>query len=152
MVTVEKSARSRSFVVALNSNRTLRELSIEFTWGGGRDIENLVDDHHRANNLALQVSAGVVAAVAKVTEIPRHHALPLSFVECAAVLAFGDELLDLELPGDKYKWLPGDDHKWRTPGGRNFAAAYLLPLAEAALRPELQRLADAFKALPVSLP
>jgi hypothetical protein len=26
-----------------------------------------------------------------------------------------------------------------TPGGRDFAAAYLLPLADAALRPELQR-------------
>ncbi len=35
--------------------------------------------------------------------------------------------------------------RWRQPGGRIFAAAYLLPRAEAALRQELQRLADAAK-------
>ncbi len=34
---------------------------------------------------------------------------------------------------------------WRTPGGRDLAAAYLLPRAETALRQELQRLADAGK-------
>jgi hypothetical protein len=51
------------------------------------------------------------------------------------MLAFGDELL--ALPDDKYKW--------RTPGGRDLAAACLLPRAEAALRQELQRLADAAK-------
>ncbi len=51
--------------------------------------------------------------------------MPSSFAECAAILAFGDELL--VLPDDKYEW--------RTPGGREFAAAFLLPLAEAALRP-----------------
>ncbi len=31
-------------------------------------------------------------------------------------------------------------------GGRDYAADYLLPLADAALRQELQRLADAAKA------
>ena len=41
------------------------------------------------------------------------------------MLAFGDELLVL----------PDDNYKWRSPGGRELAAAYLLPLAEAALRP-----------------
>ncbi len=45
------------------------------------------------------------------------------------MLAFGDELLVLR--NDKYEW--------RTPGGRDLAAAYLLPRAEAALREELQR-------------
>ncbi len=54
------------------------------------------------------------------------------------MLAFGDELLDLVLP-DEY------DNRWRQPGGRIFAASYLLPRAEAALRQELQRLADAAK-------
>jgi hypothetical protein len=54
------------------------------------------------------------------------------------VLAFGDELLDLELPDlNRSHWL--------SPGGREFAAAYLLPRAGAALRQELQRLADAAK-------
>ncbi len=57
-----------------------------------------------------------------------------SFAECAATLAFGEELL--VLPNDKYEW--------RTPGGRDLAAASLLPRAEAALRLELQ-LADAAK-------
>jgi hypothetical protein len=33
--------------------------------------------------------------------------------------------------------------RWHSPGGRYFAAAYLLPRGEAALRQELQRLADA---------
>jgi hypothetical protein len=61
--------------------------------------------------------------------------VPPSFVECAALLAFGDELV--VLPDDKYEW--------RTPGGRDLAVAYLLPRAEAVLRQELQRLADAAK-------
>jgi hypothetical protein len=54
----------------------------------------------------------------------------------AAVLAFGDELLDLRLPDDS-------DSQWLSQGGRDMAAAHLLPRAEAALRQELQRLADA---------
>ena len=53
------------------------------------------------------------------------------------MLAFGDELLDLQLPDRNDLWL--------SPGGRDLAAAYLLPRAEAALRQELQRLADAAK-------
>jgi hypothetical protein len=55
----------------------------------------------------------------------------------AAVSAFGDELLDRKLPDRNDLWL--------SPGGRDLAAAYLLPRAEAALRQELQRLADAAK-------
>ncbi len=51
--------------------------------------------------------------------------MPSSFAACAAILAFGDELLGQ----------PDDKDEWRTPGGRQLAAAYLLPLAEAALRP-----------------
>jgi hypothetical protein len=49
-----------------------------------------------------------------------------------------DALLDLVLP---YEF----GSQWRQPGGRIFAATYLLPSAEAALRQELQRLADAAK-------
>jgi hypothetical protein len=41
------------------------------------------------------------------------------------MLAFGDELLVQD----------DDEYEWRTPGGRELAAAYLLPLAEDALRP-----------------
>jgi hypothetical protein len=61
----------------------------------------------------------------------------------AAVLAFGDELLDLVLPADEFNWLSPVEFNWLSPGGRGFAAAYLLPRAEAALRQELQRLVDA---------
>ena len=53
-----------------------------------------------------------------------------------AVLAFGDELVDLRLPDNV-------DSLWLSQGGREMAAAYLLPRAEAALRQELQGLADA---------
>jgi hypothetical protein len=56
------------------------------------------------------------------------------------VLAFGDELLYLVLPCPE-PWRA----RWLSPGGRDLAAAYLLPRAEAALRQELQRLADAVK-------
>jgi hypothetical protein len=54
------------------------------------------------------------------------------------VLAFGDELVDLRLPNDA-------DSQWLSQGGRDMAAAQLLPRAQAALRLELQRLTDAVK-------
>ncbi len=99
------------------------------------DIANLVADRLRVNKLALKVPAWVASALARLTEVPGHLRLPPSFAECAAMLAFGKELL--VLPGDKYNW--------RMPDGRDLAAAYLLPRAETALRQELQRLADAAK-------
>ena len=54
------------------------------------------------------------------------------------MLAFGDELLDVRLENENENEL----YVWLTPGGRAFAEAYLLPLAHAALLPELQRLAN----------
>jgi hypothetical protein len=48
------------------------------------------------------------------------------------------EPLDLRLP-DK------SNSQWLSQGGRDIAAAQLLPRAEAALRQELLRLADAVK-------
>jgi hypothetical protein len=83
-----------------------------------------VADRLRVNKLAIKVPAWVALAVARLTEVPGHLLVPPSFAECAALLAFCDELL--VLPDDKYEW--------RTPGGRDFAAAYLLPRAETALR------------------
>ncbi len=82
-------------------------------------------DRLHVNKLARKVPAWVALAVARLNEVPGHLGVPSSFAECAAILAFGDELL--VLPDDKYEW--------QTPGGRELAAAYLLPLAEAALRP-----------------
>ena len=96
---------------------------------------NLVENSLCVNKLALKVPAWVASALARLTEVPGHLRVPPSFAQCAAMLAFGDELL--VLPDDKYEW--------RTPGGRDLAAAYLLPRAETALRQELQRLADAAK-------
>ena len=69
--------------------------------------------------------AWVASAAAKLTEVPGHLGVPSSFAVCAAVLAFGDELLVQK----------DDEDEWHTPGGRELAAAYLLPLAEAAMRP-----------------
>ena len=57
----------------------------------------------------------------------------------AAVLAFGDELVDLKLRPNE------SDSQWLSQGGRKMAASHLLPRAEAALRQELLRLADAVK-------
>ncbi len=62
--------------------------------------------------------------------------IPPALAARAAVFAFGDKLMDLKLPNDA-------DSQWRSQGGRDMAAAHLLPRAEAALRQELQRLADA---------
>ncbi len=62
--------------------------------------------------------------------------IPPALAASAAVLAFGDELVDLRLPDDS-------DSQWLSQGGRDLAAAHLLPRAQAALRQELQRLVDA---------
>ncbi len=64
--------------------------------------------------------------------------LPPALAARAAVLALGGELLDMARLDDFCS-------RWRQPDGRIFAAANLLPRAEAVLRQELQRLADAAK-------
>jgi hypothetical protein len=64
--------------------------------------------------------------------------IPPALAARTAVFAFGDELMDLKLP-------QRTDSQWLSQGGRDMAAAHLLPRAEAALRQELQRLADAAK-------
>ncbi len=113
-------------------------------------MKNIVADRLRVNKLVLKVASWVASAVARRVELwkdtelvlPPALAAPLvlppALAARAAVLAFGDELLDLVLPDDS-------GLRWRQPGGRVFAAASLLPRAEAALRQELQRLADAAK-------
>jgi hypothetical protein len=64
--------------------------------------------------------------------------IPPALAARAAVFAFGDELIDLELPNDA-------DSQWLSLGGRDMAATRLLPRAEAALRQELQQVSDAVK-------
>ncbi len=56
--------------------------------------------------------------------------IPPALAARAAVMAFGDELIDLKLEPYEY-------YKWSSRGGRVIAAAHLLPRAEAALRQEL---------------
>jgi hypothetical protein len=122
----------------------------------GRDMENFVADRLRVNKLVLKVASWVASAVARRVELwedtdslvlPPALATPLvlppALAARAAVLAFGDELLDLDVPDPMRR--DKDGLRWRQPGGRIFAASYLLPRAEAALRQGLQRLADAAK-------
>ncbi len=119
---------TRSLAAALDTDRTLQLLTLD--GNTEPDILNLVADRLRVNQLARNVPAWVSYAVARLREVPGHLGMSPAFAECAAMLAmlaFGDELLVL----------PDDNYKWRTPGGREFAATYLLPLAEAALRPRL---------------
>jgi hypothetical protein len=72
--------------------------------------------------------------------------IPPALAARAAALAFGDELIDLELPNESDNESDDEsDSQWLSQGGRDMAAAHLLPRAEAALRQELQRLADAVK-------
>jgi hypothetical protein len=102
---------------------------------------DLVEDRLRVNKLVLKVAFWVASAMARRVELwDDNLVIPPGLAARAAVFAFGDELVDL--------WLPvyyDADSQWLSPGGRDMAAAHLLPRAEAALRQELQRLADAVK-------
>jgi hypothetical protein len=98
-----------------------------------------VADRLRVNKLVLKIAAWVASAVARRVELwDDNIVIPPALAARAAVFAFGDELVDLELPNEAFS-------QWLSPGGRDMAAAKLLPRAEAALRLELQRLADAVK-------
>ena len=103
-------------------------------------MTNLAADRLRVNKLILKIASWVASAKARRVELwdDNRGVKPNALAARAAVFAFGDELVDLQLPRDA-------DSEWLSPGGRNVAAAHLLPLAEAALRQELQRLADAVK-------
>ena len=94
-------------------------------------------DRLRVNKLVLKIASWVTSAVARRVELwDDDLVIPPALAARAAVFAFGDELIDLEPPNDS-------DSQWLSQGGRDFAAAKLLPRAEAALRQELQGLADA---------
>jgi hypothetical protein len=102
-------------------------------------MTNLVKDRLRVNNLAPKIASWVASAMLRRVELwDDNLVIPPALAARAAVLAFGDELLNLELPDIS-------DSRWLSEGGREMAAAHLLPRAEAALRQELQRLADAVK-------
>ncbi len=94
-------------------------------------------DRLRVNKLFLMIASWVASATLRRVELwDDNLVIPPGLAARAAVLAFGDELMDLKLRSDA-------DSQWLSQGGRDMAAAQLLPRAEAALRQELQRLADA---------
>jgi hypothetical protein len=102
-------------------------------------MTNLVKDRLRVNKLVLKIASWVASAMMRRVELWGDNlVIPPAAAARAAVFAFGDELIDLELPSEA-------DSQWLSQGGRKMAAAHLLPRAEAALRQELQRLADAIK-------
>ncbi len=136
---LHRHRRSRRAVLALslNSNRILQHLDLSRTTII-TDMENLVKDRHRFYNLVLKLASWVASAARGVELCDDNLVIPPALAARAAVLAFGNELMDLELPD-------GSDSQWLSQGGRDMAAAQLLPRAEAALRQELQRLADAVR-------
>ncbi len=96
-------------------------------------------DRLRVNKLVLKVASWVAYATLRRVELwDDNLVIWPALTARAAVLAFGDELMDLKLPNHP-------DSQWLSPRGRDMATAHLLPRAEAALRQELQRLADAVK-------
>ncbi len=102
-------------------------------------ITNLVADRLRVNKLVLKIASWVASATLRRVELwDDNLVIPPGLAARAAVLAFGDELVDLELPNDA-------NSQWLSKGGREKAVSYLLPRAEAALRLELQQVADAVK-------
>ena len=100
-------------------------------------MTTLVTDRLRVNKLVLKIASWVASAMLRRVELwDDNLVIPPALAARAAVFAFGDELSDLKLPDEA-------DSLWLSQGGRDMAAARLLPRAEAALRQELQRLADA---------
>ena len=96
-------------------------------------------DRLRVNKLVLKIASWVASATARRVELwDDNLVIPPGLAARAAVLAFGDELVNLVLPNES-------GPLWLSQGGREMAASRLLPQAEAALRQELQRLADAVK-------
>ena len=97
-----------------------------------------MDDRLRVNNLVLKIASWVASAMLRRVELWDDDLVMQTVAARAAVLAFGDELVDLRLPEDS-------ESQWLSQGGRDMAAAHLLPRAEAALRQELQQVANAVK-------
>ncbi len=95
------------------------------------DMTNLVADCLRVNKLVLKIASWVASAMARRVELWDDNLVMRTLAARAAVLAFGDELVDLKLG-----LFENVDSLWFSQGGREMAAAYLLPRAEAALRQE----------------
>ncbi len=85
-----------------------------------------LSDRLRINQLDLKIPSWVTAC--RSLDLPLR--IPPAFAARVAVLAFGDELLDLQLQ-------PSD--RWFSSDGRKSAAAYLMPRAQEALCSALMR-------------
>jgi hypothetical protein len=86
-----------------------------------------VTDRLRVNKLVLKIASWVASAMLRRVELwDDNLVIPPAVGARAAVLASGDELIGLELPNEA-------DSQWFSQGGRDMAAAHLLPRAEAAL-------------------
>jgi Ran GTPase-activating protein (RanGAP) involved in mRNA processing and transport len=120
-----------ALLAALGACRSIRELALEGNGvegnGVGTAAEQCLADRLRLNRLARRLPAWVEDAVGNLIELPGKRALPPALVARVGILAFGLELV------------PCDG--WLSAEGRAFANDALLPLAEAALLADLQRLA-----------
>ncbi len=106
---------------ALDANRTLLELYLDNI---EQSVTYVTEDRLHLNTL---IADGRMTAWAEVRRWDPERSLPPDLAARAVMLAFGDELLDQVLPETRFK-------EWLSPGGRKFAADYLMPRAEAALR------------------
>jgi hypothetical protein len=130
--------------VLVDTNRTLQLLDLHYD-GVTADFTAVKTDRIRVNRLAPKVAAWVASAAARRVELWDKKPVLAALAARAAVLAFGAELLDLTLPMQQLdltvpELCVGASDRWLSPGGREFAAAYLMPLAHAALLSELERL------------
>ncbi len=85
----------------------------------------------RVNKLVLKIVSWVASATLRRVELwDDNLVIPPALAARAAVLAFGDELIRPRAADES-------DSHWLSQGGREMAAAHLLPRAEAVLRQEL---------------
>jgi hypothetical protein len=77
-------------------------------------MENLVEDRHRFYKLVLKLASWVASAARGVELWDDNLVIPPALAARAAVLAFGDELMHLRLPGDSF-FLPP---VWEEPSSR----------------------------------
>jgi hypothetical protein len=94
-----------------------------------KDLTNLVADRLRVNKLVLKIASCVASAMLRRVELwDDDLVIPPALAARAAVFAFGDEPIDLELPNDA-------DSQWLSLGGRDMA----LPACCRAPRPPCAR-------------
>jgi hypothetical protein len=91
-------------------------------------MTNLMTDRLRVNKLAPKIASWVASAMLRRVELwDDNVVIPPLLAARAAVFAFGDELIDLELPNECDDESDDEsDSQWLSQGGRDSAAAHLL--------------------------